>query len=61
MNVGVRIGLMVMVNETVLAHWPGLGVNVYVVVAVLLIAGDHDPVTPLVEVVGNAGIEAPLQ
>jgi len=36
-------------------------VNVYVVVAVLLIAGDQVPVTPFVEVVGNAAIEAPLQ
>jgi hypothetical protein len=34
---------------------------VYVVVAVLLIAGVHAPVMPLVDVVGNAGIEAPLQ
>jgi hypothetical protein len=36
-------------------------VKVYVVVAVLLIAGVHAPVMPLVDVVGNAGIEAPLQ
>jgi len=36
-------------------------VNVYVVVAVLLIAGFQVPVIPLVEVVGNAVIEAPLQ
>tara|TARA_B100001115_G_scaffold156341_1_gene128198 strand:+ start:441 stop:692 length:252 start_codon:yes stop_codon:yes gene_type:complete len=28
------------------AHSPGLGVNVYVVVAVLFIAGDHVPDTP---------------
>ena len=27
----------------------------------LLIAGDQVPVMPFVEVVGNAGIEAPLQ
>ena len=33
----------------------------YVVVAVLLIAGFQVPVIPLVDVVGNAGIEAPLQ
>jgi len=36
-------------------------VNVYVVVAVLLIAGFQVPVMPLVDVVGNAGIVAPLQ
>ena len=36
--------------------------KVYVVVAVLLIAGDQVPVMPLVDVVGsNAGIVAPLQ
>ena len=35
--------------------------KVYVVVAVLLIAGVHAPVMPLVDVVANAGIEAPLQ
>ena len=35
--------------------------NVYVVVAVLLIAGAQVPVMLFVEVVGNAGIEAPLQ
>jgi hypothetical protein len=36
-------------------------VKVYVVVAVLLIAGVHVPVMLLVDVVGNAGIEEPLQ
>ena len=30
-------------------------------VCVLLIAGDHVPVMPLVEVVGNAGMVAPAQ
>jgi len=30
-------------------------------VAVLLIAGDQVPVMPFVDVVGKAGIEAPLQ
>ena len=35
--------------------------KVYEVVAVLLIAGVHAPVMPLVDVVGNAGMEAPLQ
>ena len=35
--------------------------KVCVVVAVLLIAGFQVPVMPLVDVVGNAGIEAPLQ
>ena len=37
----------------VMAHWPVLGVKVYVVVAVLLRAGLHVPVMPLVDVDGN--------
>ena len=35
--------------------------KVYVVVAVLLIAGDQVPVMPFVDVVGKAEIVAPLQ
>ncbi len=35
------------------AHKPAVGVNVYVVVAVLFIAGDHVPVIPFVEVGGS--------
>ena len=35
--------------------------KVYVPVAVLLTAGDHVPVTPLVEVVGKVGAVAPEQ
>jgi hypothetical protein len=38
------------------AHCPADGVNVYVVVAVLLIAGDHDPVIPFVAVVGSMNV-----
>ena len=53
-NVGVTFGLTVMVNVVVVAHKPAVGVNVYVVVAVLFNAGDHVPVMPLLEVVGNA-------
>ena len=44
-----------------LAHCPAFGVNVYVVVAVLFNAGDHVPVTPLFEVVGNGLNVVPLQ
>jgi len=54
-NVGVTCGFTVMVNVVVVAHCPALGVKVYVVVAVLLGAGDHVPVIPLVEVVGSVG------
>jgi hypothetical protein len=37
----------------VVAHCPALGVNVYVVEVVLLIAGDHVPVMPSKDDVGN--------
>jgi hypothetical protein len=39
-------------------HWPEVGVKLYVVVpatAVLIVAGFHVPVTPLLEVTGKAG------
>jgi hypothetical protein len=60
-NVGVIFGLTVIVNVVVVAHCPAVGVKVYVVVAVLLSAGDHEPVMPLFEVVGNADKVAPEQ
>jgi hypothetical protein len=40
----------------VVAHWPTAGVKVYVVVAVLLIAGLQLPVMPLFEVVGRVNV-----
>jgi hypothetical protein len=58
-NVGITFGLTVMVKVVVVAHWPVVGVNVYVVVAVLFNAGDHVPVTPLLDVVGKAASVAP--
>ena len=61
LKVGVMFGLTVMVRVVVVAHCPAVGVNVYVVVAVLLSAGDHEPVIPLVEVVGNAASVPPAQ
>jgi len=60
-NVGVILGLTVMVNVVVVAHCPAVGVNVYVVVAVLSSAGAHVPVIPLLEVVGRAVNVAPEQ
>ncbi len=45
----------------VVAHWPAVGVKVYVVVAVLFNAGDHVPVMPLVEVVGSTDKLLPEQ
>ena len=60
-KVGVAFGVIAMVNVVLVAHWPVAGVNVYRVVEVLLIAGFHVPVIPLMDVVGSAGIDAPLQ
>ena len=60
-NVGVTLGLTVIVNVAVVAHSPAVGVNVYSVVVVLLIAGLHVPVMPFLDVVGRAGIVAPEQ
>ena len=54
LKVGVTLGLTVIVNVVVVAHCPTVGVNVYVVVAVLSKAGAHVPVIPLFEVVGKA-------
>jgi phosphate starvation-inducible membrane PsiE len=53
-NVGVTFGFTTICNVVVVAHNPAVGVNVYVVVAVLFKAGDHVPVIPLLEVVGKA-------
>ena len=53
--------MTVIVNVVVVAHCPTVGVKVYEVVAMLLIAGDHVPLIPFVEVVGNAANAAPEQ
>ena len=60
-NVGVIFGITVIVNVVVVAHCPAVGVNVYVVVAVLFKAGAQVPVMPLLEVVGSADTVAPEQ
>ena len=61
LKVGGIFGLTVIVKVAVVAHNPEVGVNVYVVVAVLIKAGDQVPVTPLLDVVGNGGNAAPEQ
>jgi hypothetical protein len=62
LNVGVTLGFTVTFKVVVVAHWPAVGVKVYVPLAVLLtIAGLHVPVIPLVDVVGKTGAVAPLQ
>ena len=50
----VGTGFTVMVNVVVVAHCPAVGVNVYVIVAVLLSAGVQVPVMPSLDVRGNA-------
>jgi hypothetical protein len=60
-NVGVTFGLTVIVIVAVVVHNPPVGVKIYVAVVVLSKAGDHVPIIPLFEVVGNADKVAPLQ
>jgi hypothetical protein len=52
-NTGVALGVIVTVNVVATAHWFAAGVKVYVVVAVLLNAGDQLPVMPSTETVGK--------
>ena len=57
-NVGTVCASTVMLSVVVVAHCPLSGVNVYVVVPaalVLIVAGLHVPVIPLLDVAGNAG------
>ena len=62
LKVGMIFGLTTTVILVVLvAHCPVVGVNVYVVVAVLFIAGDQVPVTPFDEVVGKFAKVSPEQ
>jgi hypothetical protein len=53
-------GVTVTVLVAAIAHCPVVGVNVYVVVALLLNAGLHVPLMLFIEVVGNA-TTPPLQ
>lgn len=59
-NAGVILLFTVTVMLYVVAHWPADGVNVYVVVLVLLMAGVQIPVTALLDVVGKVKLP-PLQ
>ncbi len=62
LKLGVRTGLTVTVNVCVVAHCPAVGVNVYVsLVELLIVAGLHVPVIPLLDVVGKVGAVAPAQ
>ena len=57
-NVGMVWASTIILSVVVVAHCPLPGVNVYTVVptfVVLIVAGLHVPVIPLLDVVGNAG------
>jgi hypothetical protein len=59
-KVGNTFGLTVTVKDVAEAHWPASGVKVYVPLTVLLItAGDHVPVMPLIDVAGSIGATEP--
>jgi len=60
-NNGVILLFTVTVSVAVVAHWPAVGVKVYVPVAILFtVAGLHVPVTLLVDVKGNTGAVLPI-
>lgn len=61
LNVGMMGGFTTIVSVVPAAHCPASGVKVYVVVAVLLIAGDHVPVIPFRELPGSGAILLPAQ
>ena len=63
MNVGVICELISISIVATAPHCPAFGVKVYVVVPiteVLIVAGFHVPVMPLIDVVGSAGAVDPL-
>src|SRR5215216_4736493 len=60
--VGVTRGSIVIERVAVVAHCPAVGVNVYTVVpavAVLMLAGLHEPVIPLEDDAGSVGAHCP--
>lgn len=62
LNTGMIFWLTVTVRVVPVAHWPELGVNVYVPdVWLLTVDGLHVPVIPLVDVAGNTGTDVPAQ
>ena len=60
LNVGVTFGVTVTSMVVDIAHWPDVGVKVYVPLAVLLTtAGDQIPVMPFVDINGSTGAADP--
>ena len=60
-NVGTILGFTVIVSVAVVAHWPAVGVNVYVFVVVLFNTGFQVPIIPLMDVVGKGAKLSPAQ
>jgi hypothetical protein len=60
-KVGTTLGFTVKTKVVVVAHCPAAGVKVYVVVALLFKAGDHNPEYPLIEVLGSGASVPPTQ
>jgi uncharacterized protein YfkK (UPF0435 family) len=60
-NVGVIIGLTVIVNLTGFAHCPASGVKVYSVIETLFNAGDQEPVILLFDFIGKGDKIVPSQ
>ena len=64
MNVGVILLLTVTTIVAFIAHWPVVGVKVYIIVPaveVFIADGLHVPPIPFVEVVGRVPGVAPIQ
>ena len=64
MNEGVVVELTTTFIVVVLAHWPAVGMKVYIVVpalVVLIVAGDHVPVMLLLDVVAKVAGVPPTQ
>ena len=63
-NVGVTGALTNTVIVAIVAHGSEVGVKVYMIdpaLAVLIVVGDHVPIIPFVDVVGNAAGVSPTQ
>ena len=58
---GISLGLTIICKVVTVPHSPVFGVNVYTVVTVLFIAGDHVPEIPLFETNGKLFKVSPSQ
>ena len=63
-NTGIIVLVTTILKVVLVAHWPGYGVNVYVLVPATLVsitAGLHVPVMLLLEMTGNEGAAELMQ